>query len=98
MKHLKSEFDKLTFKEVLIYIIAIICMVAAIVSVFIGMFLPPTGEIHASVLTYFGMSCGFVGTILGISIHFSNKLNEFQEQVKEMLAKMNVDTQKIQTT
>ena len=30
MKHLKQEFDKLTFKEVIIYILAIVVMIAGL--------------------------------------------------------------------
>ena len=54
MRHLKQEFDKLTFKEVIIYILAVITMLAGLTLLFMGMFIPPEGEIHGSVLTAFG--------------------------------------------
>ena len=68
MKHLKQEFDKLTFKEVIIYILAIVVMIAGLSLLFIGLFIPPEGEIHSSVLTAFGTVCIFVASLLGISI------------------------------
>ena len=66
MKHLKQEFDKLTFKEVIIYILAVITMLAGLTLLFMGMFIPPEGEIHASVLTAFGSVCIFVASLLGV--------------------------------
>ena len=41
MKHLKQEFDKLTFKEVIIYILAIVVMITGLSLLFIGLFIPP---------------------------------------------------------
>lgn len=94
MKHLKQEFDKLTLKEMLTYALAMVCMVSAIVCVFCGLFLPPRGEIHASVLTYFGLSSGFVGALLGISIHYSNELSKFKANINEQLNDLKLSTAK----
>lgn len=88
MKHLKTEFDKLTFREFLAYFLAIFSMGAAIVCIFFALFMPPKGEIHASVLTYFGLTCGFVGALLGISIHYSNELNKFKAAINEHLEEL----------
>lgn len=85
MKHLKEEFDKLTIKEVITYTLAMVCMAAAIVAVFLGMWIEPRGEVHASVLTYFGISSAFVGSLLGISAHYSNELTKFKASVMENL-------------
>lgn len=89
MKHLKQEFDKLTFKELLTYAIALVCMLAAIVAIFLGLYLPPRGEVHASVLTYFGISSAFCGSLLGITMHFSNELNRFKTQTLEHIDRRN---------
>ena len=85
MKHLKQEFDKLTFKEVISYILAIVVMIAGLSLLFIGLFIPPEGEIHSSVLTAFGTVCIFVASLLGISIHYSNELDKFKANVQERL-------------
>lgn len=81
MKHLKQEFDKLTIKEVITYSLAVGCMIAAIVAIFWGMLIEPKGEVHASLLTYFGISSAFCGSLLGISAHYSNELTKFKTEI-----------------
>lgn len=88
MRHLKQEFDKLTFKEVIIYTLAVVTMGAGLALLFIGLFIPPEGEIHSSVLTAFGTVCIFVASLLGISIHYANELDKFKANVQERLAEI----------
>lgn len=97
MKHLKEEFDKLTLKELIVYMLAFVTMVSAIVLVFLGMYLEPSGEIHASVLTYFGLSCGFCSIALGISAHYSNELAKFKANVMETIAQIHPDIELIKS-
>lgn len=85
MKHLKQEFDKLSFKEVIIYTLAVVTMLAGLTLLFIGLFIPPEGEIHGSVLTAFGSVCIFVASLLGISLHYANELDKFKNDVQERL-------------
>lgn len=85
MKHLKQEFDKLPFKEVIIYVLAVVTMTAGLTLLFIGLFIPPEGEIHSSVITAFGILCTFVASLLGISIHYANELDKFKANVQERL-------------
>lgn len=85
MKHLKQEFDKLTFKEVIIYSLAVITMLSGLTLLFIGLFIPPEGEIHQSVLTAFGLISIFVASLLGISIHYANELEKFKSNIEERL-------------
>lgn len=85
MKHLKQEFDKLTFKEVIIYTLAVVTILAGLALLFIGLFIPPEGEIHGSVLTAFGSVCIFVASLLGISLHYANELDKFKNTVQEQL-------------
>lgn len=87
MRHLKQEFDKLTIKELIIYSLAVSCMVTATTAIFIGMFLPPRGEVHASLLTYFGISSAFCGSLLGISAHYSSELSKFKAAITEQITK-----------
>lgn len=88
MKHLKEEFDKLTFKEVLVYSLAIATMTAGLVMLFLGMYIPPEGQIHESILTAFGIICVFSASLLGISIHYANELSKFKETVNEQIARI----------
>lgn len=85
MKHLKQEFDKLTFKEVIIYTLAVVTMLAGLSLLFVGLYIPPEGEIHGSVLTAFGSICIFVASLLGISLHYANELDKFKNTVQEQL-------------
>ncbi len=85
MKHLKQEFDKLSFKEVIIYVLAVVTMTAGLTLLFIGLFIPPEGEIHSSVITAFGILCTFVASLLGISIHYANELDKFKANIQERL-------------
>lgn len=85
MKHLKQEFDKLTFKEVIIYTLAVVTMLAGLALLFIGLYIQPEGEIHGSVLTAFGSICIFVASLLGISLHYANELDKFKNTVQEQL-------------
>lgn len=85
MKHLKQEFDKLTFKEVIIYTLAVVAMVAGLTLLFTGLYIPPEGEIHESVLTAFGIICLFAASLLGISLHFANELDKFKSNVQQSL-------------
>lgn len=85
MKHLKQEFDKLTFKEVIIYTLAVVAMMAGLTLLFIGLYIQPEGEIHGSVLTAFGSICVFVASLLGISFHYANELDNLKANIQERL-------------
>lgn len=91
MKHLKEEFDKLTFKEAIVYSMAVMSLITGFVLLFISLFTEPKGEIHDSVLTAFGIILVFVGSLLGISMHYANELNSFKRVVTELLSKINVN-------
>lgn len=86
MKHLKQEFDKLTFKEVLVYTMAMVTMTAGLVMLFLGIYIPPEGQIHESILTAFGIICVFSASLLGISMHYASELDRFKEQVGRQIA------------
>lgn len=88
MKHLKQEFDKLSFKEVLIYALAILSQCTAFVLVFLGMYIAPEGEIHDSVLTAFGITLLMVSSLLGVSLHYGFELNKFKSKVSELLMRL----------
>lgn len=85
MKHLKQEFDKLTLKEVIIYSLAIATTIAGFTLLFMGMFIPPEGEIHDSVLTAFGIILLFVASLLGISMHYNSEFERFKERALSIM-------------
>ena len=87
MRHLKAEFDKLTFKEVVVITLAAVGQIAATVLVYLGLYLEPRGVIHASVLTYYGIASSFSSALLGISYYYSAELKNFKKYVSEWIAK-----------
>ena len=89
MKHLKEEFDKLSFKDTLMYSIAILSIVTAFVLLFCGMFTAPEGEIHDSVLTAFGIVLLFVGTLLGLDLRYASKTDVLQQMIRDFLKSQN---------
>lgn len=96
MRHLKQEFDKLTFKDVLLYGIGFLTLVASFVLLFMGMLIPPEGEIHDSVLTAYGISLLFVAAIYGISVYFVGNLTSFKKSVLKLLASHNIKTEELE--
>lgn len=94
MRHLKEEFDKLTFKEALAYGLAIASTLAGFVMLFIGMYIPPEGQIHESVLTAFGIILVFAGSLLGISMHYENEAKKFKENISKYVTDFLSKTEK----
>lgn len=41
--------------------------------IFLGLFIPPKGEIHNSVLIAFGEMCTFAGALIGVDYHYRFK-------------------------
>ncbi|MDE7465022.1 MAG: hypothetical protein K2M59_01155 [Muribaculaceae bacterium] len=89
MKHLKAEFDKLSFKDVILYSISFIVLIAGLVLLFMSMWIPPEGEIHNSVLATFGIILMFVGAIYNISMKYESATKSFQNTILKMLSQMN---------
>ena len=56
-------------------IIALIALVAGIILILSGMWIPPAGVIEPSVLLAYGETLTFVGAILGVDIHYKHKYN-----------------------
>lgn len=88
MKHLKEEFDKLSLKEVVIYSLAVVSMVAGLVLLFLSLFIEPEGEIHQSVIVSFGLILTFVSALLGISMHYSNELDKFKSAITDKISEI----------
>lgn len=87
MRHLKQEFDKLSLKEVIILLLAVLCQISGTVCIFLSLFIEPVGEIHTSVLMYYGLVSTFCGSLLGISQHYSVQLEKFKSSVLSQIQK-----------
>ena len=53
--------------------IAIVLVFTGIGLLLAGFVVPPTGEIHSSVLVAFGESCTFAGSLVGVDYHYRYK-------------------------
>lgn len=72
-----AKIESLTFtedlKEIIQYIICVVCIIGAMVMSFLALYIDPAGEIHNSVLWICGQVLIFVGSIFGInSLHRVN--------------------------
>lgn len=72
---------RLSIKEKVVYSLAIGSIVAAVTAIFLGIYIEPRGEVHASLLTYFGISAAFCGSLLGISAHYSSETGRFKAEI-----------------
>lgn len=60
---------------------AIIMLVVGTLLVIAGFIVPPTGEVHDSVLWFFGECLIYAGSIFGISIYVSGKINNIRREL-----------------
>lgn len=84
---MSNEFQKLSIKDMLIYILAVVSMLAGLTLLFLGLYIPPEGEIHTSVQSAFGVICIFVAALLGISLHFGNELDKIKANITQFTEK-----------
>lgn len=85
MKHLKREFDKLTFREVMILVMAWVCLAMSYVILFVGLLTDPEGEVHDSVQTTYGITLFFIASLLGITFHYSVEKSIFKQDILDFL-------------
>ena len=52
-----------------------------------GFLIPPTGEVHDSVLWIFGQTLVFAGAILGVSLHVDNSVKAIEAKIEERVHK-----------
>lgn len=64
--------------------LAVFLLVSGVALVFLGFFTPPVGEVHGSVLGFFGEVSCIAGALMGIDLAIDNKidrrLNKKEEQ------------------
>ena len=71
------------FKEWAIFGSGLCVLIAGIVLSFIGIYMPPLGEIHASVLTLVGEFLTFSGSALGIGSYTTIQLQKIKHAAKK---------------
>lgn len=60
---------------------AFVTLLAGIAMLFVGLLLPPQGEIHTSVLVAFGEAATFAGAVIGIHFSYTTKLSELEKEL-----------------
>ena len=62
------------------FIIAAVLIIAGISLLFVGIYMPPQGEIAPSVLVAYGETLTFVGSLVGIDYNYRSKKGGHNEQ------------------
>ena len=88
-----QSWGELSYRDKVAYSVTIGAFVAGVALSITGMVLPPTGEVHPSVITLVGLFLSFAGALLGISHHFENELGKFKATVEQKLNE-NIDKEK----
>ena len=57
---------------------AVTLVFIGVIMILIGMFIPPIGEIHPSVLTALGELFTFSGSLWGLNTHYRIKTNQIE--------------------
>ena len=70
-------------KEWTIFGSGLVVLIAGIVLSFIGIYIPPIGEIHASILTLVGEFLTFSGSALGIGSYTTIQIQKIKHSAKK---------------
>lgn len=70
--------------ETVKFIASLICLIGGIVLSFIALFLPPSGEIHSSVLILIGEVLTFIGAVWHLKDYASIQIRKIDEQIEKM--------------
>lgn len=81
-------------KENLQFISSLFVLFAGLVLVFISLFIQPTGEIHPSVITAFGMFLSFVGAVWHLDLKYDFKTRELEHHINSKMKKNKLEQDK----
>lgn len=73
-----NELDKLSKKEIWMYSVASFVILVGWIVTIIGLFIPPPGEIHSTVLIALGQSLAFGAAIFGVIYYVKSEVGEFK--------------------
>lgn len=82
-----KKYSELPFKDKAAYITAIFSFFLGWIMLFIGMFLPPSGEIHPTVITAFGTALVYAASIFGFALYIKSSSSEMYNDVMDKLSK-----------
>ena len=75
-------WKELSFKDKLSYILCICSFIIGVMLTVAGFIVNPLGDIDASVLTSLGLFLSFSGSIIGITQHYSQQLENFKTEIR----------------
>ena len=75
-------WKELSFKDKLSYILCIFSFSIGVLLTIAGFIVNPLGDIDASVLTSLGLFLSFSGSIIGITQHYSQQLENFKTEIR----------------
>lgn len=74
-------------KEIVAHIAAGLLLIFGMAIIIAGFIVPPSGEVHDSILWVFGQSLVFSGAVFGISLHVDNSVKSIESKLEEKLHK-----------
>ena len=80
-------WNELSFKNKLSYVLCIFSFIIGVMLTIAGFFVKPVGEVDASILTSLGLFLSFSGSIIGITHHYSQQLENFKEEIRSQQEK-----------
>ena len=75
-------WKELSFKDKLSYVLCIFSFIIGVILTIAGFIVKPLGEVDASVLTSLGLFLSFSGSIIGITQHYSQQLENFKSEIR----------------
>ena len=87
LKMVKKTFKDLSFKDKVSMILCVTSFGFGALLTNLGLFLPPTGVIDASVITSFGIFLTFCGSILGINNHYKLQMEKIKSEISNTVDK-----------
>lgn len=85
-KHKKNHLSQ-KVKDIWVYSIGSLVILAGVILSYIGIYLPPPGEIHSTVLVALGQLCLFGAAIFGIPYYVKNEVGEFKTAMYKYINK-----------
>lgn len=77
----------LCIKDRVAYATALASFVLGWILIGIAFIVAPIGQVDASVISVFGMALVYTASILGVSLYWSGKFNDFSQRVQNEIEK-----------
>ena len=82
-----NKWMDLCIKDKVAYATALASFVLGWVLIGVAFVVAPLGQVDASVISIFGMALVYTASILGVSLYWSGKFNDFSQRVQNQIEK-----------